>query len=309
MGIWIRGGDFLSVSRMFEMVYILLERDRITAAELAKRLEVSVRTVYRDAQALSEAGVPIYAERGREGGLCILPSFKLSRALLSEEDRRVILSSLTAMEQSGTGSRQTLQRLSSFLGAQPPDWIRIDLSDWSGQQDLLIETIKAAILERRLLQFDYYAESGAMTARTVCPLRLLFKGRAWYLQAYCLKRNAARTFRLTRLKRAQIVSGEFPPEVVLPDEAVDDNSGYPPCVVIRVRIDARMAYRVYDDFEEDQITRTESGDFVIDAAYPPGAWIASIILSYGEHAEVLSPPALREEVARKIKKLAEIYKC
>ena len=63
----------MSVSRLFEMLYILLERDRVTATELAQRLEVSVRTVYRDAQALCEAGIPLYAERGREGGLCLLP--------------------------------------------------------------------------------------------------------------------------------------------------------------------------------------------------------------------------------------------
>ena len=109
----------MSASRMFEMVYILLERDRITAAELAKRLEVSVRTVYRDAQALSEAGVPIYAERGREGGLCILPSFKLSRALLSEENRRVILSSLIAMGQSGTGSGAVSKWLKQAMRGSP----------------------------------------------------------------------------------------------------------------------------------------------------------------------------------------------
>ena len=298
----------MSVSRMFEMVYILLERDRVAASELAQRLEVSVRTVYRDAQALSEAGIPIYAERGRDGGLSILPSFKLSRTALNEEDRQSILSSLTAMEQAGAGSRQTLRRLSAFLGAQPPDWIRIDLSDWSGQQDELLTTLKTAILERKRLQFDYYAESGEMTARIVCPLRLLFKGHAWYLQAYCLKRNASRTFRLSRIKRTQIAPGGFPEDAVLPDDAESESAGYPPCVAVCLRVDACMAYRIYDDFDEDQIARNESGDFLIRAAYPPGAWVTSTILSYGEHAEVLSPPELREEIAQKVKKLSQIYK-
>ena len=64
----------MSVSRLFEMLYILLERDRVTAAELSRRLEVSVRTVYRDAQSLCEAGVPLYAERGRDGAVYCLGS-------------------------------------------------------------------------------------------------------------------------------------------------------------------------------------------------------------------------------------------
>ncbi len=104
----------MSSSRLFEMLYLLLERERMSAPELARRLEVSVRTVYRDAQALCEAGVPIYAERGRDGGLSILPSFKLSRALLSEEDRRELLASLRVMEQTGAGEVESLRRLTAF---------------------------------------------------------------------------------------------------------------------------------------------------------------------------------------------------
>ena len=86
----------MQASRMFEMLYMLLERDKLTAAELAERLEVSVRTVYRDVQALSEAGMPVYADRGKGGGISILPSFKLSKSLLSEAERRSILASLQA---------------------------------------------------------------------------------------------------------------------------------------------------------------------------------------------------------------------
>lgn len=294
----------VSVSRMFEMLYLLLERDRIPAAELAQRLEVSVRTIYRDVQALSEAGVPIYAERGRSGGLCILPSFKLSKAMLSEEDRSGVLASLRAMEQTGAGERDTLRRLSAFLGGDAPDWIRIDLSDWSGQQNALIPTLKTAILERRRLQFDYYAESGATSSRVVCPLRLCFKGHAWYLQAYCLTRCACRTFRLTRIRRAQIVSGSFPEEADTCMPPPIDASGAPSPVCIRLHIDACMAYRLYDDFSDGELLWQEDGSCIVQAAYPPGAWVASMILSYGAHAEVLSPPQLREEIAQIAEKIA-----
>ena len=148
----------MSVSRLFEMLYILLERDRVTATELAQRLEVSVRTVYRDAQALCEAGIPLCAERGRDGGLSILPGCRLNRALLTEQERSGVLAALRAMQQTGADDGQTLRRLSAFLGGDVPDWVRIDLSDWSGKQGTLIATIRSAILERRHLAFDYCGE-------------------------------------------------------------------------------------------------------------------------------------------------------
>ena len=145
----------MQVSRMFEMLYLLLENGRMSAPELARRLEVSVRTVYRDAQALSEAGMPVYAERGRDGGLCILPGHRLSASVLSESDRQGILAALRTMEQSGAGGADTLRRMSAFLGTSAPDWVQIDLSDWSGRQNALLTTLKDAILSQSVLAFDY----------------------------------------------------------------------------------------------------------------------------------------------------------
>lgn len=300
----------MSVSRLFEMLYILLERDRVTAGELAQRLEVSVRTVYRDAQALCEAGIPLYAERGREGGLCLLPGCKLSKAYLTEEERRSVLSSLRALEQTGADDGQALRRLSAFWGSDTPDWVQINLSDWSGHQGPLLATLKEAILKRQRLSFAYYGESGQPAQREVCPLRLCFKGRAWYLQAFCLLRGAMRLFKLSRIRQAQIVPGGFPAEAFEAVEHAQPPSGEeaaPVTLSVTLHLDACMAYRVYDDFSDQELTHLEDGSFLVQAVYPAGAWIASMILSYGEHAEVLAPQALRLEIAQTLKKMCARY--
>lgn len=300
----------MSVSRLFEMLYILLERDRVTAGELAQRLEVSVRTVYRDAQALCEAGIPLYAERGREGGLCLLPGCKLSKAYLTEEERRSVLSSLRALEQTGADDGQALRRLSAFWGSDTPDWVQIDLSDWSGHQGPLLATLKDAILKRQRLSFAYYGESGQPAQREVCPLRLCFKGRAWYLQAFCLTRSAMRLFKLSRIRQAQIVPGGFPAEAFEAVEHAQPLSGEeaaPITLSVTLHLDACMAYRVYDDFSDQELTHLEDGSFLVQAVYPAGAWIASMILSYGGHAEVLAPQALRSEIAQTLKKMCARY--
>ena len=299
----------MQVSRMFEMLYMLLERERMTAAELAQRLEVSVRTVYRDVQALSEAGVPVYADRGKGGGISILPSFKLSKSMLTEAERRSILASLQAATQSGAEDEAVLRKLRAFFGSNACDWVQIDFSDWSGTQEHDVALLKEAILESRVLAFDYYGESGEKTERAVCPLRLWFKGQAWYLRAYCLARRAVRTFKLSRLKRPRIVPGEFPPEAfsTRTHDAPAAAQTAPVFVRVRMLADACMAYRVHDDFAEESITRLEDGSYVIDARLPPGAWIASIVLSYGAHAQVLEPPELREEIQKAAENLLARY--
>ena len=299
----------MQVSRMFEMLYLLLENGRMSAPELARRLEVSVRTVYRDAQALAEAGMPVYAERGRDGGLCILPGHRLSASALSEDDRRAILSGLRAMEQCGAGEAETLRRMTAFLGGSAPDWVQIDLTDWSGRQDALLATLKDAILSQRMLAFDYYGESGEATARRVCPQRLWFKGRTWYLLAYCLTKNAMRTFKLTRIHRARTLPGEFPPEALaaLAAPAQKHSDAAIPQIPVTLRIDGRMAYRVYDDFDEGEIQRLPDGGFLVKTAFPPGAWILSFILGYGEAAQVLAPEALRVEVRAALQKTLALY--
>lgn len=300
----------MQISRMFEMLYILLSRERVTAAELAGQLEVSVRTVYRDAQALCEAGVPLYAERGRDGGLSILPTYKLNKAVLSDEDRRCVLSSLTALAQTGASDAATLRKLTSFFGSPAPDWVQIDMADWSGRQDLLLATLKTAILERRLLGFDYYGESGRASARRVCPTKLWFKGHAWYLRAYCLDRHAIRTFKLTRIKRAQILPGAFPPEALTAqaDDIPSSDWEEPPMCPVVLRVDECMAFRLWDDFNEDEITRLDGGGFLVRAAFPPGEWILSLVLSYGAHAQVVAPDELRTAVKETLQRMLPRYK-
>lgn len=299
----------MQVSRLFRILYILLTRERVTAPQLARELEVSVRTIYRDVQALCEAGMPIFSEQGRSGGISILPGFKLNKSLLSDEERLSILSSLTAGVQSGVQEQALVRKLTAFFGAPAPDWVQIDFADWSGKQDEDIHIIRQSILEKRLLAFDYYSESGSMTTRQVCPLMLWFKGQAWYLRAFCLTRRAVRTFKLTRLKRPEIIPGAFPQEAIDAQRSDTPSTDWPEpeYVHLIMHADSCMAYRIFDDFSEEAVIRLESGDFRIDTRFPPGEWIKSIVLSYGEHAEVLEPEELRQEIKEALKKLTARY--
>ena len=200
----------MQISRLFRLLYLLLERERIPASELAQTLEVSVRTIYRDVQTLGEAGIPVYAERGRDGGIAILPTFRLNKSMLSAGEKQDMLSALQALASTGASDRETFGKLNAFFGGQQADWVRIDFADWSGTRSGMLPILKTAILNRQPLAFDYYNSGGDCAPREVCPIRLWFKSSAWYLLAYCMQRRALRTFKLTRIKRLRSIPGEFP---------------------------------------------------------------------------------------------------
>ena len=288
----------MQISRLFRLLYLLLERERIPASELAQTLEVSVRTIYRDVQTLGEAGIPVYAERGRDGGNAILPTFRLNKSMLSAGEKQDMLSALQALASTG-----------AFFGGPQADWVRIDFADWSGTRSGMLPILKTAILNRQPLAFDYYNSGGDCAPREVCPIRLWFKSSAWYLLAYCMQRRALRTFKLTRIKRLHSIPGEFPDEALacVADETAEIQSDVPP-IRFTLRIDASMAFRVYDDFEEDQLSQAENGDFIAHAAFIPGEWLISFILGYGAHAKVLEPKALADAVCRELEKMSALYK-
>ena len=88
----------MQVDRLFEIMYVLLERQTISAGELAARLEVSTRTVYRDVERLCQAGMPIYTSRGKGGGISILPDFVFNKAALTREEKQHVAASVRAFE-------------------------------------------------------------------------------------------------------------------------------------------------------------------------------------------------------------------
>ena len=297
------------ISRLFGIMYVLLNKKNQTAAELAKQFEVSTRTIYRDIEVLSQAGIPVYARKGKNGGICLMEQFVLNKMLLTEEEQQQILSALLSVgETAALEQREILQKLGDFFGAEPVNWISIDFSDWGGEQKQLYEEIKSAILTSRVISFDYYGQNREMSRRTVEPVQLLFKEYTWYLRAYCRERKALRTFKLTRIKRVEVLGEGFvlKKEWYQKEEATTEKQKiYAP--MITMWIDKREAYRVYDRFGESNIEVLEDGNFMVRVAYPLDEWVYSLILSFGASAKVLEPPEIREEIKRRITDMQKNY--
>lgn len=278
----------------------------MTAAELSERFEVSVRTIYRDMDTLSAAGIPIYAKKGKNGGICLTEQFVLDKMLLTQKEQQEILSGLISLRETGAEKEDTaLQKLGAFFRTDPVDWLAIDLSDWSGRRKQLYENIREAILGRRLIQFDYYGQNGQMSHRTVEPVQLLFKEYTWYLKAFCRERNAWRIFKLFRMKRLEVLDELFVPRQDCAQEEKEEACR--PFTVIDIWIDQKEAYRIYDRFEEDEIEVLPDGNFMVHMHADVDDWVYGVILGFGPSARVLAPPQIRSEVRRRILGMARWY--
>ena len=299
----------MQVNRLFEIIYILLEKKLVTAKELAERFEVSQRTIYRDIETLSTAGIPVYMSKGKGGGISILPEFILNKAVLTEEEKLEILSSIRAFNAISFNAEEpekVLRKLNNILGENDTDWIEVDFSHWGNaeKEKQTFNNLKSAILSKKIVSFDYMSGKGENINREVYPLKLYFKGQSWYMFGYCKIRDDYRFFKLRRIKDLCISKETF--NLKAPVNIIKEDNIYEgEFVTLKMRISSKMAYRVYDEFEN--FKKLQDGSFIAEIKYPKGQWIFSYISSFGEECEVLEPEEVRKEVKEKIKKMLFNY--
>ena len=282
-------------SRLFKIVYHLLDQGQATAPELAEKFEVSVRTIYRDVDALSQAGIPIYAEAGRNGGIHLMDDFVLDKAVLSEEEKQEILTALQSIHVAGNSSSQTLQKLSAIFQKDSGNWLEVDFSRW-GNEELdheKFELLKSAVIHRKSVKIHYASSYEKISERIVQPCKLVYKAKAWYLKAFCTEKQDWRIFKLNRILDLEILNESFSyrsfPETT--DNSKEEYSQ------ITLRFPKEMAYRVYDEFDKTQIEYQKNGDLIASAKMPIDSWLVGYLLSFGAKVEIVEPKYLKEILA------------
>ncbi len=293
--------------RLFEILYLLVEKREVTAGELARRLEVSERTIYRDVDALSAAGIPVYAQKGKGGGIRLMDQFVLDRTLLSREQQDEILFALQAIRAT-VGGEEALSRLSALFRRDGGDWLEVDFTDWGSApaEQKNFARVKRAVLERRPLSFTYYSSAGEKSRRTVEPARLVFKSGCWYLSAFCRKKQDWRIFRLVRMEDLSPEEGtclpRTPPERLEPPKP----EGYRG-VDLRLLFAPSAAWRVRDYFHPKAVALQPDGNLLVNCTFPEDQWLLSFLLSFGGQLEVLSPAYWRDILKEELKKSLKVY--
>lgn len=293
----------MSEGRLFQILYHLLSNGEATATELASKFEVSTRTIYRDIDKLSFAGIPVYTTAGYRGGIHLDENFVLKKSLLSENDIQSILMGIESFSSiSFSSSDEVISKLQALFHVPKTNWMQIDYSRWgcSAQKEQHIFTLlKEAIQNKYQVHFEYYNSKGESSNRICNPLKLIFKDRAWYLYAHCMNKNKGRLFRISRIRKLELTDQSFE-NIQIHEDSDIFSSPADPLVEMELVFSKKSAYRIYDIFDEEAITATKDS-LIVKTAMPEDEWLFSFLMSFGDELTILSPTALKDELIKRYK--------
>ena len=289
--------------RLFKILYYLLDKGHATAPELAEKFEVSIRTIYRDVDAISSAGIPIYVTTGRNGGIQFLDNYVLNKSFFSDSEKLEILSglqSLSAVQYPEVDA--VLNKLDAIFQIGLTDWIDVDFSRWGSvaeNENRLFRQLKQSILENREITFDYHTSSGNSGKRNVYPYKLVYKDRAWYLYAFFVSRNENRLFRLSRIKNLILTEAHFERKA-----DIQYHSVFPKPEEIGALIDLELeftldvGYRLFDTLDDATITKHKDG-YTVKLTLPENNWLYDFLMSFGNKVTIIRPKSIRQTLKMK----------
>ncbi len=309
------GEGFMKVDRLVSIIMILLEKRRVGAQELAAMFEVSPRTVYRDMEAINQAGIPVLSVPGVGGGFEIMPGYKVDKKAFSADDLSALLMGLNSLSGVMRGDEYThaLAKVRSFIPAEQARAIElkasqvvIDPRPWMGGGHIArhLEVIKEALQQKRRLAFTYTDGHGN---RTVEPYQLVLKSNHWYVHAFCRSRNDFRLFRLSRMSGLRMLNEVFAPRDCPKPTLEFDELPEALQTDIRLHIHAFVLDRVLDFCPPERVTPDGAEYYLVDCPFIERDYYYDMLLSLGDKCECLAPKRVRDELRRRIKRMARIY--
>lgn len=323
--------EFVRASRLMSILLLLQTRDRVTADELATHLEVSVRTIYRDMESLTSAGIPVYGDPGHAGGYRLLDGFRTRLNLLTtDEAESLLFTGLPgAAADLGLGALVTGARL-KLMSALPPELrdratriaerFHLDTPGWYGEDEPApyLPVVADAVWNERSLRFTYirWAEPH-LVARTTAPLGLVLKSGNWYLVARTDDRT--RTYRISRIMEIQVLDtpAPRPADFDLPTywttylQSFDQRRHRDSATLL---LTAPAYDRLIELLEPAAVTAarttatpTPDGRTRVTIPIESHARALPDLLRLGSGAEVIAPEPLRQRLAAEVTAMARVY--
>ena len=245
----------MKIDRLIGILSILLQKEKVTAPELAEKYEVSRRTINRDIEALCKAGIPIVTAQGQNGGISIMEGYKIDSKLLTSADMQAILAGLRSLDSvSGTNQvAQLMEKLSAGASNVIPGSqnILIDLSSWY-RESLApkVDCIRKSMDGHYTLSFHYYAPKGE-SYRTIEPYYLIFRWSSWYVWGYCRDRKDYRLFKLNRMDELRQGEPFTARSVPFPD--LGNERIFPGGIRVKALFEPECKWRLVEELREELI--------------------------------------------------------
>jgi predicted DNA-binding transcriptional regulator YafY len=317
----------MRADRLLSIILLLQSHRRLSGRELARRLEVSVRTIHRDMDALSAAGVPVSADRGARGGWTLDPAWKTDLTGLDARELDAIFLAppprLLASLHLGPAAERAVSKLLLALPSEQRSRARamrqrlhIDLDGWYASPEELpvLPIVQQALWRERQLEIVYRTPGRGTSTRTIDPLGLVIKGTTWYLVAQF--NGEHRTFRVSRVEAARVLDtpaarpASFDLAEYWSQSAQAFRDGLPQYkATLRVNPDAACWMRGSPMWNVERAEAPDADGWVVmDVSFGHLREACFLALGLGSHGEVLSPPALREAVLEQARSLIDRYR-
>lgn len=318
----------MSVHRLISVLLLVEARGTIKAKEIASKLEVSVRTVYRDIDALCEAGIPLTTVPGPKGGIRLMEGYSGSISSLEEDDIINLYLSGMGIKPDGRSEmalklNNALLKLQRNLPSKENEYINdikrrfyFDDTPWWGEKHVLtnIDTLMRAVFLSRVLRITYRKTGGETSVRTVRPYGIVVKDKQWYMAAYCEKSGAVRVFKCERITESEILDEKF----ILPKNFSVEEYWNKSEEQFKCFCDEKEKYIVVlklnkssmDIIKDMKILETEEdGDNIFASVNMYDyEYAAANIMKIADLAEVISPLELRAFIMDKINSIIKIYR-
>ncbi len=306
---------------MLSLLLLLQAHGRMSASALASKLEVSRRTVFRDLDALSAAGVPVATERGPRGGAYLMDGYRTDLTGLTEQELEALLAFGSSGPASDLGLGRELDQASRKIAAAASrsrsagrllERVLIDGATWFRGPRVPghLTNVQDALWSDRRLRLHYRRDVDRIVERVVEPLGLVCKAGTWYMVARVA--GDVRTYRVSRIEGAEMTEETFARPADFDLRAAWESSverfrsSAPERVSVRVRVDPEVSAQFNRIIDEQIVSRAGDGVVVLD--FPACEAAVSPLAAFGSRVEVLEPQELRDRLARLGRELSGLYR-
>lgn len=294
----------MKIDRLIGILAVLQRQGQTTMPYLAEKFEVSRRTIARDIDALSRAGLPVLTRPGEGGGVSLMEGHAVNSALLTREELTAILTGLKSL-QSVSAAPETAG-LSIKLGEEE-SCIEIDLASFY-KEDLAdkIRTIREAVGARRRIRFTYYSQKGE-SQREIEPMQVIYKWSDWYVFGYCIGRQDFRLFKLRRLWNLELSPEDFEPRPA-PEEKRTLGSHMTDDYMIEAVYEPSAKYRLVEEYGPGSFRVMEDGRLYTRWGFSGAGQAEEWLLSFGDQVRVTGPEEMVERMRKKTEQIAALYR-
>lgn len=305
------------IDNLFTMLIELLNNDVVTAEELATKLEVSPRTVYRYVDTLSCAHIPVYCQKGRGGGIMIGDDFKLSANYFNKEELQLIVAALDAIQPKSDKVTNVIKKLSAVKNVRSAqqggffneDFVVDNANTLLSNPKLAakFDALAVAKKEKRTVRISYHNRSGEISERDIQPYAFVLSNNNWYVYANCLRDKALRLFKISRITHIILLDVKYQ----IPAYEKEWNL-FDPTQKEKVRITLKVSEPARYDVEEwlgiENVNRSQDGGYYIaqGEVYDNEATLRKLA-GFGADAEIVLPLSLRSKVAALFDKANAVY--